>query len=103
MTADKRKTHRRRNVISYQTHTSHYARKDRLLCDKSTSRDLLSWLSWYHLLRHSLPIARDQRLVGLGDFDTTGSTKSLLDVTVDGELTSSQGTNHEKTSTDTTE
>ena len=27
----------------------------------------------------------------------------LLDVTVDGELTSSQGTNHEKTSTDTTE
>jgi hypothetical protein len=42
-----------------------------------------------------------QPLVGLGDLDTTGGTKSLLDVAVDGELTSGQGTDHEETGTDT--
>ena len=65
------------------------------------------------------PVHHMHRL--FSDLDTTGGTKSLeqsvgscyvyfvfevtylLDVTVDGELTSSQGTNHEKTSTDTTE
>ena len=68
-----------------------------------------------------LVIARDKRLVGLGNLNTAGSTKGLesasvyvprkswkqgsylLDVTVDGELTSSQGTDHEETGTDTAE
>lgn len=36
-----------------------------------------------------------------GDLDTTNSSKSLLEVTIDGELTSGQGTNHEETSTNT--
>jgi len=72
-------------------------------CVTSPPRDLLSWLSWYHLLRHSPQIAEDEHLVGLSDLDTSGGAKSLLDVTIDGELTSSQGTNHEKTGTDTTE
>lgn len=36
-----------------------------------------------------------------GDLNTAGGTEDTLDVTVDGELTSSQGTNHEQTSTDT--
>lgn len=42
-----------------------------------------------------------QGLVGLGDFYTTCGTESLLDVTVDGELTGGQSTNHEETGTDT--
>lgn len=38
----------------------------------------------------------------LGDLDTTDGTDGLLDVTVDGELTGSKGTDHEETGTDTT-
>lgn len=38
-----------------------------------------------------------------GNLDTTGGTKSLLQVTVDGELTGSEGTDHEETSTNTAE
>jgi len=88
-------------VISNRIHTSHYAKKDILLRDgKSSSRLAMAVLA---SSRPPLLIARDKRLVGLGDLNTTGSTKGLLDVTVDGELTSSQGTNHEETGTDTTE
>jgi len=36
-----------------------------------------------------------------GDLNTTGGTKYSLDITIDGELTSGQSTNHEETSTDT--
>ena len=39
----------------------------------------------------------------LGNLDTVSGTKSLLDVTVDGELTSSKTTNHEQTSRKTSE
>jgi hypothetical protein len=48
------------------------------------------------------PPRRSNRLVGLGDFYTSRGSQSLLDVTVDGELTGSQSTDHEKTGTDTT-
>ena len=54
-------------------------------------------LSWY---RRSTTFIRD-RLVGLGDLNTTGGTEGLLDVAVDGELTGGQGTDHEETGTDT--
>ena len=44
-------------------------------------------------LQHSSPL--------FGDLNTTGDTEDTLDVTVDGELTGSDGANHEETSTDT--
>ena len=50
---------------------------------------------------HHHLFTKSNDLVGLGDLNTTGSTKRLLDVTVDGELTSSEGTDHEETGTDT--
>jgi hypothetical protein len=39
----------------------------------------------------------------LGNLDTTSGTERTLDVTVDGELTSGQGTDHEETGTKTSE
>lgn len=45
----------------------------------------------------------DSRLFGGSNLDTTGGTEKTLDVTVDGELTGSDGTNHEETSTNTGE
>ena len=44
-------------------------------------------------LQHSNPL--------FADLNTTGGTENTLDVTVDGELTGSQGTDHEETETDT--
>ena len=38
-----------------------------------------------------------------GNLDTTGGTESLLQVTVDGELTGSEGTDHEETGSNTGE
>lgn len=37
------------------------------------------------------------------DLDTTDGTESLLEITVDGELTGSEGTDHEETGTETGE
>lgn len=44
-------------------------------------------------LQHSSPL--------FADLNTTGGTENALDVTVDGELTGSEGANHEETSSDT--
>jgi len=44
-------------------------------------------------LQHSSPL--------FTDLNTTGSAQNALDVTVDGELTGSEGSNHEETNTDT--
>jgi len=45
------------------------------------------------------------RIYGIVSYVTQGSSEGLaysLDITIDGELTSSQGSDHEKTSTETT-
>lgn len=48
---------------------------------------------WFAVKRHVVNL--------FANLDTAGGTEDTLDVTVDGELTGSDGTNHEKTGTDT--
>lgn len=43
------------------------------------------------------------RYLGLGDLNALGAAESTLDVTVDGELTSGEGGNHDDTGTETDE
>lgn len=60
---------------------------------------------WLHNGNHLKTSFWERRLLvlNLGQLDTTSRAKCLLDVTVEGELSGSEGTNHEETSVETTE
>ena len=72
---------------------------------------------WYmrnqHAELNSIPVSiilhpttrpRNRLMTSLfADLDTTGGSQSLLDITVDGELTGGQSTDHDETGTDTAE
>jgi len=64
----------------------------------------MEWIMNNHLILRtvSIPGPPDFQFARLfRDLDTSRGTKGFLDITVDGELTSSESSNHEETSTNT--
>jgi hypothetical protein len=60
---------------------------------------LHSWLSWYHSC--TTTSSPTTTLVGLSDFYSPGRAQGFLDIAIDGELTSSESSDHEETGADT--